>query len=97
VLNHTALELQRNHRSEDSIAAGSFNILDVPVSIREYNNEKSEGCSVNLNRSASDKRTDPDRVVVAPFDGSRTGAVPLRLSGYGPLKSGTVPLAMTNR
>jgi hypothetical protein len=45
-------------------AAGPVNILHVPVSIREYINEKSEGRRFNLESFAIRHETDPNRVVV---------------------------------
>jgi hypothetical protein len=46
-------------------AAGSAtNILDVPISIREYINEKGEGRRFNLESFGIRHETDPNRVVV---------------------------------
>jgi hypothetical protein len=45
-------------------AAGSLNILEVPASIREYINEKSEGRRFNLESFVIRHETDPNRVVV---------------------------------
>jgi hypothetical protein len=45
-------------------AAGSLNVLDVPMSIREYINEKGEGRRFNLKSFGIRHETDPNRVVV---------------------------------
>ena len=45
-------------------AAGSMNILDVPVLIREYISEKGEGRRFNLESFGIRHETDPNRVVV---------------------------------
>jgi hypothetical protein len=44
--------------------AGSVNILDVPISIREYINEKGDGRRFNLESFGIQHETDPNRVVV---------------------------------
>jgi len=43
---------------------GSLNILDVPMSIREYINEKSDGRRFSLESFGIRHETDPNRVVV---------------------------------
>jgi hypothetical protein len=45
-------------------AAGSLNVLDVPILIREYLNEKGEGRRFNLKSFEIRHETDPNRVAV---------------------------------
>ena len=45
-------------------AAGLLNVLDVPISICEYINEKGEGRRFNLESFEIRHETDPNRVVV---------------------------------
>lgn len=45
-------------------AAGSLNMLEVPVSIREYINEKGEGRRFNLESFAIRRESDLNRVVI---------------------------------
>lgn len=44
--------------------AGSLNILDVPISIRQYINEKGEGRRFSLESFGIRHETDPNRVVL---------------------------------
>jgi len=56
---------QKTHASRTFVAvAGLANILDVPISIREYINEKREGRRFNLESFDIRHETDPNRVVI---------------------------------